>query len=68
MSHGDLTRTTYTPLTEAMIDDIKRGQRELHDLLPLIDSAEACGIECHQHRELHNFLSERLAALLKHFG
>ena len=33
-------------LDKAQYEKLKSAQTELHDLLPTIDDAEACGIEC----------------------
>lgn len=47
---------------------LKEAQRQLHDVLPEIDKAEECGVECQHYRELHAEVGRRLAAILDKFG
>lgn len=47
---------------------LKAAQRELHDVLPLIDEAEQCGIECQQYRQLAEEVQERITKILTYFG
>lgn len=44
------------------------AQRILGDVQPLIDKAEACGIECTQERELSRFLSNKLTGIMQEFS
>lgn len=48
-------------------DSLKSAQRTLHDLLPLIDKAEGCGIECQEFRNVAEELSRRLVSLEEKF-
>lgn len=51
-----------------MILELRVSQRRLHDVLPLIDKAEKCGIDVTDLRAGHGHLSTRLQAFLEHFG
>lgn len=55
------------PLSRADYQAILEGERVLHDTLPLIESAEACGMECQAFREIYKFTQDKFAALKQHF-
>jgi len=61
---GNLPNNPYT------LDDwklLRQTQRRLHDLAPLIDKAEKCGIGCSDLRAIHDGLSASLELLQTHF-
>jgi len=39
-------------LTAEQLDKLKRAQRDFHDILPVFDDAEKCGIDCTAFRAL----------------
>lgn len=49
------------------LDLIVRGEQSLSKVLPLIDAAEAAGVEVQQYRQGHEELRRRLAAYRAHF-
>lgn len=49
------------------LEQLKRAQREIHDLLPTIDAAEQCGVECSAFRQIARDLSDRLVAIEQNF-
>lgn len=55
-------------LSDEQMAKLKSVQRDLHDLLPLYDSAEECGIDCAMNRQLADQTMRRLQALEKNFG
>lgn len=55
------------PLSKSDYQNVLQRQRELHDLLPLIDSAEKCGLPCDEFREVHRFLTEKFNAIIREF-
>jgi len=55
------------PLSRQDYHRILEAQRNLHDILPIIDSAENCGLPCDEFREVHRFLSEKFNAIIKEF-
>jgi hypothetical protein len=55
-------------LSQAHIDALKQAERDLHDLLPEIDRAEACGIDCSDIRQGFEFLKQRITQYLSHYG
>lgn len=44
------------------------AERILNDIQPVIDKAEACGIECQQERKLSQFLSNKLTGIKQEFS
>lgn len=46
---------------------LKDAQRDLHDILPEIDKADRCGIECREFREVLDELSRRFTAIEREF-
>ena len=46
---------------------LKSAQRKLHDLLPLLDKAERCGVECDQFRALSSAIGDQLIAIEREF-
>ncbi len=49
------------------LEALKQSQRALHDLLPTIDKAESCGVECSAFRAIAQDLATRLANIERHF-
>ena len=68
---ADLPKLTMAPGDNPLTkDDYKKvieAQRGLHDLLPVLDAAERAGMDCAAYREVHNFLQESYAKLIKEF-
>lgn len=52
---GKIRDTIYS---RADFNNLKDAQRRLHDLLPIVDDAETCGIECQEYRHWINELLE----------
>lgn len=51
-------------------DDVlkmKQARRTLDEVLPLIDKAESCGIECKIFKDVRNRISDQLINLEKEF-
>lgn len=61
---GDLPNNPYTL---ADWEALRKAQRLLHDVAPLIDRAEKCGIGCSELRNLHYGMSESLNLIQQHF-
>lgn len=59
-SHYRLPGMEYAKLLET--------ERELHDILPEMDKAEECGIECQEYRRLHREAMERIEKIKINFG
>lgn len=53
--------------TRKHYDDLKAAQRTIHDVLPVMDKAEACGMECREFRDRAKYLSEMLSLIEKEF-
>ncbi len=53
------TKTDHTAL--------KKAQRQLHDLLPMVDNADACGVECDAFRSVMDEISKQLAEIESRF-
>lgn len=50
------------------VASLQQAQRDLQDILPDIEGAESCGIDCQQYRQTHSEAMERIEALLTNFG
>jgi len=59
--------STVPVFDHADFDRLKSAQRKLHDLQPLLDKAEKCGVECQQFRQLSAVISEQLTAIEREF-
>jgi hypothetical protein len=46
---------------------LMQGQRALNDVLPLVDKAEACGLDCSEYRSGHAFMQDRIGRYLRTF-
>ncbi len=53
--------------TRAHFDALKRAERDLHDLLEVLDKADRCGIECQEFRQVRDELGRRLSAIEREF-
>lgn len=53
--------------TVANLQSLKEAQRQLHDLLPLMDRAAECGVPVEGYRAIATGLQEQLAAIEKNF-
>lgn len=50
------------------ITELRRHQRELHDILPELDDAEKCGVDCTPLRELRSSAMEQIEKMIQYFG
>lgn len=55
-------------LTQRHIDALTEAERQLRDKLPILDKAEACGINCQGYRQLMHDKLEQIAKIKLHFG
>jgi hypothetical protein len=62
--HEDLSKQIFN---RNHYEQVLNAERKLHDLLPVLDKAENCGIDCGQFRDLHQYLSQQLSALKREF-
>jgi hypothetical protein len=53
--------------SKAHYDSLIKAERELHDVLPDIDSAEACGLDCTAYRDAVLRLQESFSSVKQHF-
>ena len=44
------------------------AERDLHDILPEMDKAEECGIDCQEFRRMHGEAMSSIEALKRNFG
>ena len=58
---------TTNPFTKRDFDKLQAAKRAIHDLLPKLDSAQRCGIECEEFRELAEHFRSRLDKLQTEF-
>jgi hypothetical protein len=58
------TSTASSPLTLGHRDMLIESQRRLQNVLPEIDKAESCGIDCSEFRQGHAYLSETVGRYL----
>jgi hypothetical protein len=49
------------------LDLLRQGQRSLHEAIPLIDAAEACGLDCQEYRQGLAALSGRIDTYIGRF-
>lgn len=47
-------------LSREQKDAIKKAQRILHDLVPMIAAAEQCGFDCEREKRLHQNLVDQM--------
>ena len=55
-------------LTQEQVIALQTAQRELHDIIPEIDKAEQCGIDCQLYRQLQQEATDRISKMIEHFG
>lgn len=53
--------------TETHYNLLMQGQRALADVLPLIDKAEACGLDCSEYRSGHAYMQDRITRYINTF-
>lgn len=53
--------------TKRDFDSVQDAKRTIHDLLPQLDKAEGCGIECAEIRQVAETFRNRLEAIEKQF-
>lgn len=46
---------------------LRKAQRDLSEMIPLMDAAEECGVDCQQYREGHAYISGRINDFLRVF-
>lgn len=59
---------TKTVLTDSQVESINAARRVLNDLVPDLDAAEQCGIDCKRHRDEKNRIMQGLDNIVAHFG
>lgn len=50
------------------INALREADRELHDILPELDKADQCGIECREYRRVVQEQREQISKLLQNYG
>lgn len=55
-------------MTVETFEKIQRIERELHDLLPVLDGMEECGIECQAYRSMIADWQNKLSKAKQHFA
>lgn len=63
MSNG----STGNYLTSGHLDLLRKAQKDLHDMIPLMDMAESCGVDCELYRQGHAYATERIAKFINTF-
>jgi hypothetical protein len=58
---------TLRILDKTHLESVKRAQRSLHDIIPLMDDAEACGVDCISHRKIADDFAKILIEIEKRF-
>lgn len=51
-----------------MVAQLQQEQRNLHDILEVIDDAEECGVDCQLYRATQKEAHDRISAILAKFG
>lgn len=59
---------TAIKLPREMVDELKRSERALNDIIPELDKGEQCGIDCQEYRSIRDEAAERISKLIQHFG
>lgn len=55
-------------LTTDKYRELLASERALHDLLPEMDAAQDCGIDCQAYREIHAQAMEKIAKLKTYYA
>ena len=58
---------TADVLNKTHLELVKRAQRSLHDIRPLMDDADACGVDCQVHRKIADDFAKVLENIEKRF-
>lgn len=53
--------------TQQDVDMLKKAQRKLADLIPMLDKAERCGVDCDVYRAIVKELGDRLENVEREF-
>lgn len=53
--------------SSAHYEMLLRAQQSLNNVVPLLDAAEACGVDCQEYRQGHTYLADRTNAFLRKF-
>lgn len=53
--------------TPARYEQLIRSKRILNSLVPMMDKAERCGIDCQQFRQGHGYMNEQADNILREF-
>lgn len=68
-SGSEISRPLSIPLlTKEQVGELLDAQRKLHDILPALDYAQECGIECKEQVADHTSQMQQISNLLKRFG
>jgi len=55
-------------LTPTQIDAVNAARRVLNDIVPDMDAAEKCGVDCQQLRTKATTIADGLSNIVKHFA
>lgn len=59
---------TKLTLPADKLAELKRAQRDLNDILALMDKAEECDIDCREYRAARDIVSQRIDKLIQNFS
>lgn len=57
----------FQPFTKRDYDKLQEARRKIHDLLPMFDRAQNCGIDCDELRQAAEELRNRLESIEREF-
>ena len=59
--------TNLPGLDPGIVERLKSASRKLHDVLPLLDKAEACGIDVSALRDTHKQMMDQISQYQRQF-
>ena len=59
--------TTKGVLNKQDYETLKRAQRIVHDVRPMLDDAESCGVDCKMHRQIADDFYKLLEDIQRRF-
>ncbi len=62
-----MPHTNPITLTESEAEQLTQAERQIHDILPVLDDLESCGVECDQLRIRLQQDQESLSEIRKRF-
>jgi hypothetical protein len=63
----NIYQSNSVPFGPDHLELIRTNQRRLHDLLPILDKAEAVGVDTSQARAVHSAMSEKFTQYMREF-